>query len=280
MSLPYDRIAEEVCRIAREAGALIRKEKEHFDSGRVEVKGTHDFVSYVDKMSEAYVVNALQALVPEAGFLVEENTIAPDQRSLRWIVDPLDGTTCFLHGYPCFGVSIALVDDKDILVGVVHDVTAETTYFSWKGGASYRDGKVISVSTVPTLARALGGLNLPSRNYENLNAYLELCKLFTMHTDGLRIGGATAINLCQVAEGCLDFFFTEGQKAWDVAAGMLILQNAGGKFFDYTGDEDVLHSNKVVCTNALLEKECRIVFFKHLGVHEYDSRRQDGSGHS
>ena len=279
MSLINAHIADQVCKIARQAGELIRNEARTFDQRKVEIKGSHDFVSYVDKSSEAFIVKELQALVPEAGFLVEENTVKPNAGGLRWIVDPLDGTTSFLHGYPFYAVSIALVDGDEPLIGVVYHVPADVCYYTWKGAESYRDGQVIHVSKVATLARALGTLNLPARNYEHLDAYMELCKLFTMHTDGLRIGGATAIQICQVAEGSVDFFFTEGHKEWDIAAGMIILENAGGKYFDYAGDGDLLSKGNIVCTNALLEEECKIVFFKHIGVNEYDSRKQDGSGH-
>lgn len=279
MSLVNAQVVDQVCRIAKQAGELIKKEAQSFDPRKTEIKGCHNFVSYVDKSSEAFIVNELQALIPEAGFLVEENTVRPDDDGLRWIVDPLDGTTNFLHAYDFFAVSIALVDGDKPLLGVIYNVTAGVCYYSWEGAPAYRDGQVITVSAVSSLARALGTLNLPNRSYDHLESYMDLCKLFTMHTDGLRIGGATAIQMCQVAEGSVDFFFTEGHCEWDIAAGMIILENAGGKFFDYAGDGDLLRKSQIVCTNALIEEECKIVFFKHIGVNEYDSRKQDGSGH-
>ena len=127
-----------VCQVAREAGAYIRKERANFSVDKVERKHAHDYVSYVDKGSELLIVKSLREILPGAGFITEEGTTKtlPQPQGLLWVVDPLDGTTNFIHGYAPYAVSIALIQDKDILLGVVYDVCADECYYAWKGGGA------------------------------------------------------------------------------------------------------------------------------------------------
>ena len=252
-----------VCQIARQAGAYIREERRKFNVEKVERKHAHDYVSYVDKGSERLIVSALSELLPEAGFITEEGTTKNQEDkmpSMCWVVDPLDGTTNFIHQYAPYAVSIALLQDSTVLVGVVYEICADECYYAWKGGGAYLERKVESVEYKvealhvgkSAIEDALLCLQLPY----NSEAYKPVAKHFIDTFYGraasIRMNGSAAMSLCYVAAGCLDGYAEQYLGRWDYMAGSLIVMEAGGTVTDFTGSTDYTNGNSVVAANPLV----------------------------
>jgi myo-inositol-1(or 4)-monophosphatase len=249
-----------VCQIARRAGEYIATERERFQEKSVERKHAHDYVSYVDKGSEKLIVEALQRLLPEAGFVTEEGTVKDDGRRKKddgsdfiWVVDPLDGTTNFIHRFPPYCVSIALCQGHEILLGVVYEVTTGECYYAWQGGGAYMDGQRISVSSHP-LDEALLCLQLPYNSDAYRPVIHTLIDRFYGHAASVRMMGSAAMALCYVAAGRLDGYVEKYIGRWDYMAGALIVQEAGGRVTDFEGQADFTQGNSVVASNGLIHE--------------------------
>jgi len=262
-----------VCEIAKQAGAYIREERRKFSLESVERKHAHDYVSYVDKGSEKQIVSALRQLLPEAGFITEEGTtkmeegrgkmgeesaLSPQPSSLTWVVDPLDGTTNFIHQYAPYAVSIALLQGKEILIGVVYEVCHDECYCAWKGGGAYVELKgeslKLSVSN-QKIQDALLCLQLPynSDAYKPVIKHL-IDKLYG-NVGSIRMCGSAAMALCYVASGRYDGYAEKYIGQWDFMAGALIVKEAGGMVTNYEGTVDFTQGNNVVATNGLIQKD-------------------------
>lgn len=247
---------------AKRAGVFIRQERSNFDYKSVEVKGLNDLVSYVDKTSEQMLVKDLQMLLPDAGFIVEENTVSEKKES-NWIVDPLDGTTNFVHGIPCYAVSIGLEHKGDIILGVVYEVSRNECFCAVKGEGAFLNGTRIQVSQRPTLSESLIATGFPIYNFSHIESYLAALKYFMQHTHGLRRMGAAAADLCYLACGRVDAFFEYNLSPWDVAAGGLIVKEAGGTVNDFSGGTSWLFGKEISCTNGHLDPEFNAVIRNH-----------------
>ena len=262
-----------VCEIAKQAGAYIREERSKFSLESVERKHAHDYVSYVDKGSEKQIVSALRQLLPEAGFITEEGTtkmeegrckmeedsaISPQSSALTWVVDPLDGTTNFIHQYAPYAVSIALLQGKEILIGVVYEVCHDECYCAWKGGGAYVELKgeslKLSVSN-QKIQDALLCLQLPynSDAYKPVIKHL-IDKLYG-NVGSVRMCGSAAMALCYVASGRYDGYAEKYIGQWDFMAGALIVKEAGGMVTNYEGSEDFTQGNNVVATNGVIQQD-------------------------
>ena len=262
-----------VCEIAKQAGAYIREERRKFSLESVERKHAHDYVSYVDKGSEKQIVSALRQLLPEAGFITEEGTtkmeegrckmeedsaLSPQSSSLTWVVDPLDGTTNFIHQYAPYAVSIALLQGKEILIGVVYEVCHDECYCAWKGGGAYVELKgeslKLSVSN-QKIQDALLCLQLPynSDAYKPVIKHL-IDKLYG-NVGSIRMCGSAAMALCYVASGRYDGYAEKYIGQWDFMAGALIVKEAGGMVTNYEGSEDFTQGNNVVATNGVIQQD-------------------------
>jgi myo-inositol-1(or 4)-monophosphatase len=239
---------------AKEAGAFIRKERENFSYDQVEIKGLNDLVSYVDKTSEKIIVEKLALLKPEAGFIVEENTLT-ERKAYNWIVDPLDGTTNFIHGINCYAVSIALAHEKEIIAAVVYEVSRDECFYAEKGQGAFLNGNAIHVSSRKTLSESLIATGFPIYNFTRIESYLKCLEQLMRNTHGIRRIGAAAADLCFLACGRVDAFFEYNLSPWDVAAGALIVQEAGGTVSDFRGGDNWLFGKEVCSTNGHLEKE-------------------------
>jgi myo-inositol-1(or 4)-monophosphatase len=239
---------------AKKAGGFIRKERENFSYTRVEVKGLNDMVSYVDKTAEEMIVNALRVILPNAGFIVEENT-AQGTREYNWVVDPLDGTTNFIHGVPCFAVSIALQHHDEIILGVVYEVSRDECFYATRGGGAFLNEKAIHVSERKKLSESLIATGFPIYNFTKLDNFIDTLRYMIRHTHGVRRIGAAAADLCYLACGRVDAFFEYNLNAWDVAAGALIIKEAGGTVCDFSGGNNWLFGKEISCTNGHVEKE-------------------------
>ena len=249
----FDRV-KAVCEIARRAGAYIREERRKFSLERVERKHAHDYVSYVDKGSEQLIVSALRELLPEAGFITEEGLAGHDAEQMLWVVDPLDGTTNFIHQYAPYAVSIALLQGREILLGVVYEICADECFYAWKGGGAYLNGQPLHVSS-QQIGDALLCLQLPHNSDAYKPVIRHLIDTFYGHVGSIRMCGSAAMALCHVAAGRLDGYAEQYIGQWDFMAGRLIVTEAGGTVTDYSGSADFTSGNSVVATNGVIQQD-------------------------
>ena len=262
--------------MAREAGAYLRDEQQRLRAEQVERKHAHDYVSYVDKTSEEKIVAQLRRLLPEASFLTEEGTAensspsgeaiasralaigepaTEDRRGvLCWVIDPLDGTTNYVHGNHPFAVSIALRTDREVLMGVVYEVSLDECFAAWKGGGAWMNGKRISVSDKP-IKEALLGLELPYDADMYCKTGLRLIRHFYGYAGGIRMNGSAAVALCYVACGRWDGWIERGLGQWDFMAAGLIIKEAGGKVTNFEGDPFFLNGDDIVGSNGRIQEE-------------------------
>jgi myo-inositol-1(or 4)-monophosphatase len=248
-------LCEKVCVLARECGAILKDEIAKIGLDDIETKGVHDFVTYADRQSEKRITSVLLKLLPEAGFIAEEKTMGNKGERYKWIVDPLDGTTNFIHGVPCYSVSIALADEEEVILGVVYEANHDECFYAWKGGPAYLNGKEIKVSERAAISDALLATGFPYYNYTDLEKYMKLFTYFLKNSHGLRRLGSAAVDLAYVACGRFEGFFEYGLSPWDVAAGSFIVQQAGGKVFDFTGGENYIFGKQIVASNNAISEE-------------------------
>jgi myo-inositol-1(or 4)-monophosphatase len=248
-------ICAEIEKAAKEAGAFIKREAEVFDINRAEKKGLNDFVSYVDKGAEKLLVERLTGILPEAGFITEEGTSTKTGVRYCWVIDPLDGTTNFLHGFYPYAVSIGLMDGEDVVAGVVHEVGSNETFAAWKGGGAWLNGKQVHVSGVRTLADSLIATGLPYSDFHRLDDYMESLTYLCRHSLGIRRLGSAATDLAYVACGRFEGFYEYGLHPWDIAAGMLLVREAGGQVSDFSGNERNLNGDEIVSASSLVFSE-------------------------
>jgi myo-inositol-1(or 4)-monophosphatase len=248
-------LLEQSREVAKEAGAFIRKERTNFDVKNVEHKGFNDLVSYVDKEAERIIVDRLKAILPEAGFITEEGTSNTQAERFNWVIDPLDGTTNFIHGIPVFAVSIALMEKDEVVLGVVYEVNRHECFYAKKGGGAFCNDTPIKVSKAPDLAASLVSTGFPYYNFELIDRYLATMKSLMQKTHGLRRLGSAAVDLCYVAAGRTEGYFEYNLNSYDVAAGTLIVQEASGQVTDFSGGNDFIFGRKVVASNGKIHAE-------------------------
>jgi myo-inositol-1(or 4)-monophosphatase len=257
----YERVAVEA---ARASGEIIRGYYEQEDRPEVESKGLHDFVSAVDREAEACVLSHLRRHFPDHAVMAEEGS--PDEAAAdhRWIVDPLDGTTNFIHSVPVFAVSIGLEDREGMLAGVVHDPMRNETFHAHRGGGAHLNGTPIHCSAPAGSHEALIATGFPFRELTRLDEYLKVFEAFVRCTAGLRRAGSAAVDLAYTACGRYDGFWELGLSRWDIAAGVLLVQEAGGRVSDLAGGDRHLDSGDIVAAgsdfHAVMLKETRAVF--------------------
>lgn len=254
-----------VIELSKQVGEFIRKESLVFDSAHIEYKGLHDMVSYVDKTAEEMLVKGLSVLLPEAGFITEEDTIVKQSDHYSWIIDPLDGTTNFIHGVPTFSISIALQDKSDLILGVVYEINRDECFYAWKDGGAFLNGKPMTVSLAPKLENTLLATGFPFYDFEKQNAYLEVFKEVMKKCHGIRRIGSAAVDLAYVAAGRFDGYFEYNLNSWDIAAGIVLVREAGGEVLDFAGDSDMIPRREVLATNGRLTGEMLEIISRHFG---------------
>ncbi|MBC3885049.1 inositol monophosphatase family protein [Undibacterium griseum] len=234
---------------ARRGATLINRAS--FDLDRVSVTEKHfnDFVTEVDQAAEAAIIEVLKTAYPDHAILAEESGASAnlhDENDYVWIIDPLDGTTNFIHGFPQYCVSIALQHRGVITQAVVYDPTRNEMFTATKGAGAFLNEKRIRVTRCDKLADSLIGTGFPSRDLSALDQYLEMFKVMTGKCQGLRRPGSAALDLAYVATGRLDGFFEKGLAPWDIAAGSLLITEAGGIVGNFSGDADYLYKGDVL----------------------------------
>lgn len=250
-------IEKNVIEECRKVGEFIFTEGSNFDLTRIELKsGFNNLVSYVDKEAERRLVTVLQKILPQAGFITEEGTVEQSKsHEYNWIVDPLDGTTNYLHGLPIYAISIGLTRGSKVIMGVVYHVVRKECFHAIEDGNAYCNDRVIRVSSVPTLQESLLATGFPYYHFDKRDMYLDIIKEFLENTHGIRRLGSAAIDLAYVACGRIEGYFEYNLNAWDVAAGALIVQQAGGKVTDFKGGNDYLFGGELCAGNGNIHAE-------------------------
>jgi myo-inositol-1(or 4)-monophosphatase len=233
---------------ARRAGDIINRAAENIEQLKIQHKTKNDLVSEVDHAAEAEIINSLQKIYPDHAFLAEESGRIGES-DYEWIIDPLDGTTNFLHGFPVYAVSIALAYKKQLQVAVVYDPCRNDLFTASRGSGAYLNEKRIRVSKRDKLIDCLIGTGFPFRANSDVDSYGEMFKALALKTAGIRRPGAAALDLANVAAGRLDGFWEIGLSPWDMAAGALLIKEAGGLVGDLDGDSKYMDSGKIVAGN-------------------------------
>ncbi len=247
--IDYKSLCEQVQKIARETGSFIREERTKISEDDVELKSAASLVTYVDKKAESRIVAGLKELIPESGFVTEEGTASHSGEKFMWIIDPLDGTTNFVHGISPHSVSIALKEGDELVLGVVYEVGLDELFYAWKGSPAFLNGKEIKVATATKSENTLIGTGFPYYDFDRVEDYIAAMKQLMKETRGLRRLGSAAVDLCYVAAGRFDAFFEHALHAWDVAAGVFIIQQAGGKVSDFNGGDNWLFGGEIVAAS-------------------------------
>jgi myo-inositol-1(or 4)-monophosphatase len=217
----------------------------------------------VDKTAEEKIVKRLLELLPEAGFITEEETINKTGAIYNWIVDPLDGTTNFIHGLPLYSVSIALEQNKDLILGVVYEVNLDECFYAWKDGGAYVNGEPIEVSPHSKLSDTLIATGFPYFNFEKEAQYLDIVRELMQQCHGVRRMGSAAVDMAYVACGRFDAYFEYNINLYDIAAGAVIVREAGGTAFNFSGGDEFFHSREMIASNGKVGEEMKEIIQNH-----------------
>ena len=262
--MELDILCKQVVAEARCVGSFIKAEGKKFDVSKIEHKGFNDLVSYVDKEAEKQLVAALKILMPEAGFITEEGTEDSQQQEYTWIIDPLDGTTNFMHGLPVYAISIGLsrqvlMQKREIVLGVVYEINFDEAFYAWKNGGAYLNDKPINVSKAGKLADSLIATGFPYTEFGRAADYLKMLGAFMSKSHGVRRIGSAAVDLAYVACGRFEGFFEFNLNAWDVAGGIIIVQEAGGQVSTFKKEGDPVFDREICASNTNIHAEMMAV---------------------
>lgn len=232
-------------RAARSAGDLILRSADKVGSLHIDQKGRNDYASEVDRMAEREIINIIKTAYPEHAILAEESG-EHQGNDYVWVIDPLDGTTNYLHGFPQYAVSIALKVKGKLEVGVIYDPLRDELFTAKRGGGAMLNNRRLRVTNQNTLKGALLGTGFPFKTAQHLDAYTGMFRALTTECAGIRRAGAAALDLAYVAAGRLDGFWEIGVMEWDVAAGILLIKEAGGVVTDFSFNDKYLESGNVI----------------------------------
>ncbi|ANQ47670.2 inositol monophosphatase [Flammeovirga sp. MY04] len=260
--MDFKDLTHKVVKLTEKVGEFIAIERQNFDSSKIEYKGLNDLVSYVDKTAEKKLVEGLTTLLPEAGFIGEEGTNKPSQNGLTWIIDPLDGTTNFIHGVPIFSISIALVSENDYCLGVVREVNLNECFYAWKDGGAFMNGSPIHVSMQTNLKSGLIATGFPYYDFEKMPQYINILKGMMEGSHGLRRMGSAAVDLAYVACGRFEGFFEYNLNPWDVAGGGIIVKEAGGIVSTFSNNDSYIEDREIIAAAPSIHKEMQSIIYK------------------
>lgn len=249
-----EEIANKVGEIAKNTGLFISSKRATISHSNIEVKGTHNYVTDIDKQSEKMIVKELSSLFPEAGFITEEETIKRESKEYNWIIDPLDGTTNFIHDVPVVSVSIALAYHNRPIIGAIYEIGRDELFLAWENGPALLNGKEIKVTRQNNLNESLLATGFPYYDYGLMDQYLRLFRYLMENSRGLRRLGSAAADMAYVACGRFDAFYEYGLHPWDVAAGTIIIRQAGGIVSDFNNGESFMESKRLLASNGAIHK--------------------------
>lgn len=261
--MKFDQLCLDTCAVARQVGSFIAKQAISFDSSVAEEKSMNQLVSYVDKQAEEQLVEKLQKLLPSSGFITEEETTKQQQNEFTWVIDPLDGTTNFVHGLPVYCISIGLLHEGKTVLGVIYDPSKAELFYAYEGGPAMMNGHQISVSKNNMLSQSLLATGFPYYDFEWMEAYLKTLRTFMKETRGMRRMGSAAIDLAYVASGKFDGFFEYGLNAWDVCAGAFIVSRAGGVVSGFDPSSDFLFGKEIIAASPAIHIQMQQVIAGH-----------------
>lgn len=254
-TLELEPLDQAIQQLIRQAGVFAKREFEQFSFSEVKYKAENDPFTYVDVKTEEMLVEGCKPLIPNAGFINEETGIQTSDSDYVWIIDPIDGTSNFTHGIPHFSISLALQYQGKTLLGYVYEPVNGNMFRAKKGGGAFLNDKPISVCENSQLNVSLVGLGFPYGNGAWQKNYLALVEAVMKHAQGVRRMGSAALDLAYVASGRLGAFFEFDLKPWDVAAGTLIVQEAGGIVTDFNGKENYIFGRQVIATNGKVHEQ-------------------------
>ncbi|MDT8405677.1 MAG: inositol monophosphatase family protein [Methylococcales bacterium] len=250
-------------RAARAAGDLISRSANQVTGLRIDQKGLNDYATEVDQAAEQEIIKILHNAYPDHAILAEESG-QHGRHDYVWIIDPLDGTTNFIHGFPFFSVSIALQVKNKLEIGVVYDPVRDELFVAERGGGATLNNRKLRVTRQSTLKGALIGTGFPFREQQHVEAYLGMFKAMNAESAGVRRAGSAALDLCYVACGRMDAFWELGLKAWDMAAGVLMIQEAGGVVTDFAFGDRYLECGNLIAGNPKMQQLLYQAFQPHL----------------
>lgn len=260
--------SEDLCKaclpIVRRASEFIKSEIGNVSANEIEAKEKNSLVSYVDKTAEEIIIKGIGQLLPDAEYLTEEATVAQNEGDLRWIIDPLDGTTNFLHSVPHFSVSLALEFKGKLVFGIVEEVNSQETFYAWKGGGAYCNGNSIRVTSNNAISESIAGTGFPYVVGDSA-PMMALLDHWIKHGRGVRRMGSAALDLAYVACGRYDFYYETSINSWDIAGGAIIVEEAGGKVTDLWGRGQYIHAGHIIASNGHLHQEIIDQVVVHFG---------------
>lgn len=252
----YEHLCIESCEVVQEVAEFIRDEWSKLSWNDVETKGIHNFVTYIDKKSEAMLVDKLSKLLPGSVFYTEEETVEREEGHLKWFIDPLDGTTNYIHRLSPVAISVALYDENQPLLAIIYEIRLQECFYTWhKAKGSFLNNRSISVSFRNHLKDSLIATGFPYYDYSRLKGMHDSLDYFFKNSHGVRRLGSAATDLAYVACGRFEAFYEYGLQPWDVAAGAFIVQNAGGRVSDFSGNHNYIFGKEIVATNELVYSE-------------------------
>ncbi len=246
---------DKITDLIRSTGEYIQSQAARVSAQDVTSKDLNSFVSYVDREAEKQLVQGLDLIQPSCGYWTEEETVARSTESARWIIDPLDGTTNFLHGLPAYAVSVALEVNRELLYGWVYHIPAREMYFARKGGGAQMNGRPIRISQTKNLQDSLIATGFPYTDFTHQDAYMKLLAHLMPKTRGLRRWGSAAIDLVFTAAGRFQGFYELGLSAWDVAGGALIVTEAGGLVTDFSGSAQFMKQRQIIAAPPAIHQQ-------------------------
>ena len=247
--MQYQKICTDAREVVKEAAAYVRSRHENRVGLNIEEKGKQDFVTEVDKKAEQILVSGLSNLLPESGFIAEEGTSDKHGETYNWIIDPIDGTTNFIHGVFPFAISVGLTENDELVAGIIYEFGLNEFFYAWKGGGAWLNGNPIHVSEAPSIGQSLIATGFPYTNFTYLTEFMNSMDFFMKNSHGLRRLGSAATDIAYVACGRYDSFYEYGLHPWDIAAGILLVKEAGGEVSDFKGQKNPLFSKDIICSN-------------------------------
>jgi myo-inositol-1(or 4)-monophosphatase len=263
--MDIEKLTYRVCDLAVEVGEFLKQEVLKLRTSDIQSKGLHNYVTWVDQESERRLVEKLSDLLPGSGFIAEENpALVPGE--FTWVVDPLDGTTNFIHGVPLYCISIGLMHLDETILGIVYEPNLNECFYTWKSAPAYLNREVIHVSQTPSINESLFATGFPYYDYSRLDDYLAIFKHLLQNSRGARRLGSAAADLAYTACGRYDGFYEYGLSPWDVNAGGLLVKNAGGIVTDFRGTENYIFGKQIIATNNSIYTEFLKLFdaWKHV----------------
>ena len=251
----YQEICTNAITLIKSTGKYIIAQRQDFTPDLVETKSLNSLVSFVDKTAEVMLIEGLGKLAPEAGFIAEEGTSTKIGEVYNWVIDPLDGTTNFIHGIPLYSISVALTKNGFPVIGIVYEINLDECFYAWKDSKAFLNGNEISVTKTDNLSDTLLATGFPYHDFDKMEGFLKSLRYFMENTRGMRRLGSAAVDLAYVACGRFDGFYEYGLNPWDVVAGAFIVEQAGGKSGFFTDKDEYTDGSEILSTNGLIHDE-------------------------